>query len=79
MTLTSEELRTSWVWNHKWQTLAICMLVWILSGFTGYLVPSLIFFPLAFVNVVPLFLLLRLAQLYNAPKRLKDEATTNSG
>jgi hypothetical protein len=55
------------------------MLVWILSGFTGYLVPSLIFFPLAFVNVVPLFLLLRLAQLYNAPKRLKDEATTNSG
>ncbi len=77
--MTLEELQTSWVWRHKRQILLICLLVWVLSGFIGYLVPSLVFFPLAFVNLVPIFLLLRLAQLYHAPKRWKEEAKTQSG
>jgi len=79
MPLTTEELRTSWVWKHKRLTLLICLLIWVVSGFIGYLLPSLLFFPLAFVNLVPIFLLLRLAGLYNAPKRLRDEAKTQSG
>ncbi len=73
MTLTSEELRTSWVWKHKRLALLVCLLIWVVSGFVGYSLPSLLFVPLAFVNMVPIFLLLRLAQLYHAPKNWKEQ------
>ncbi len=73
MTLTTEELRTSWIWKHKWQTLLVCLLVWILSGSIGYLAPSLVW-PLAFVNIIPVFVLVRLAQLYYAPNGMKNTA-----
>ena len=39
----------------------------------------LVFFPLAFVNMIPIFTPLRLALPYQAPKRLKGEAMTYSG
>lgn len=74
MTLSSEELRTSYVWKHRRLTLLVCLLIWVVSGFVGYFRPSLIFVPLAFVNMVPIFLLLRLVQLYRAPRSWKQQS-----
>ena len=81
MTLTSEELRTSWVWKHRWPTLLVCLVALILSGVVGILGPSrpdlgfvaLFYIPLGVVDVASVFTLLRLAQLYYAPKSWKDE------
>jgi hypothetical protein len=82
MTLTSEELRTSWVWKHRWPTFLVCLLVLVLSGVVSALGPSrpglgffaLFYMPLGIVDVASIFVLVRLAQLYYAPKRWKDEA-----
>jgi hypothetical protein len=77
MTLTSEELRTSWIWKNRWPTFLISLLVLILSGFAGSLVPPLsptVYILLAVVDIASIFVLVRLAQLYHAPKRLKGEA-----
>ena len=82
MTLTSEELRTSWVWKHRWPTFLVCLVVLILSGVLGALGPSrpelgfvaLFYIPLGVVDVASVLILVRLAQLYYVPKRWKDEA-----
>ena len=76
MTLTPEELRASRAWKHRWPTLLACLLVLAFSGFMGYLIPppSLFYIPLALVDVATIFVLLRLMQLYHAPKHWKSGA-----
>ena len=82
MTLTTEEWRTTWVWKHRWPTFLVCLLALILSGVVGTLGPSrpdlgfvaLFYIPLVVVDVASIFVLVRLAQLYYAPKRWKDES-----
>ena len=77
MTLTSEELQASWVWKHRWPVFLVCLLVLVLRGImssVGPPMPSLFYIPLGLVNVVAVLVIVRLAQLYYAPKRLKSEA-----
>jgi hypothetical protein len=74
--LTTEDLRTSWVWKHRWLALLIGSCLTASTGSIGYFIP--ITFPfntlLGVVFIASVLLLVRLLQLYHAPKRLKEEA-----
>ncbi len=76
MTLAPGELRDSRVWRHRWSTLLVSLLVLACSAIVGYSVslPALLYIPLALVDITSTFFLLRLTQLYHAPKSWKGEA-----
>lgn len=75
MTLTTDELRNSWLWRHKRSAVIACLAYLAVSGiFTRFLVGTFWVIPVSFGNLVPVFVLLRLLQLYHAPRLMKAEA-----
>ncbi|MDG7006885.1 MAG: hypothetical protein JRN06_01425 [Nitrososphaerota archaeon] len=75
MTLTTEELRNSWLWKHKRSSAAACLAYLSLSVIvTRFLVGTFWVIPVGLGNLVPVFVFLRLLQLYHAPRQMKVEA-----
>jgi hypothetical protein len=75
VTLASEELHESRLWKHRWTAFLVCLFVLALGGLVASLRvrPYALYIPLGLAEIISALVLLRLMQLYYAPKEMKSE------